>query len=131
MFIPICGELSIKYEIIVPISEFKGNDDRYELNAIKELWIKYADEYCKNRNLKYSIPTLVYDAKELYNDNNKCGIDGKPVVVFHCTYINNSIYIPTYEEFENGIIYIVKNLKRELNLSQIKMTKIDAHTCVI
>lgn len=113
---------NIRYEIIIEIfPQYRGNNDNCELNIVKELWKKYADEYFKQT--RWYIEAVSYDAKILYSPGYE--MKDKCAVVFHCNYMDTFSRESTIEKFENGIEYIVTNIENDLSIYQVTITKSD------
>lgn len=117
---------SAKYEIVIgliadaPISPFS-------VEYVQYLWQRYAEKFYDENGIYVSAIAVFGHA--VYHTEWGCPTSGEQCLTFHCT--ANPEFIKDLEKYEEGVLYITKRLKRELNQQTITITKLPADICYL
>lgn len=121
-------EETVKFEVVVAIPDIGNpivNDKRLsKLDIASRAWKTFAKKFYEKTDVYVS--AIVNEGRALYLKEWGCPSDGEYTVTYNCTMNPNFINGLAKYEYENGVIWIAKQLKKHFKQHTVSITKIDS-----
>lgn len=120
---------TLKYEVVIGLTADPIPDELniFTTNNMQYHWQKYAEEFFAQTNVFVS--AIATFGHAIYHHEWGCPPSGEQCLTFHCT--ANPKFIKDLDMYEEGVLYIVKKLKKYFRQHTITITRITSKVCYL